>query len=130
MQAQLEMVYDENGELLKELGTVLDITERKRAEEELRKSEATNRAILGDSDLMFRVSRDGVYLDFRANDDSKLYVPRGEVVGNNVSDTMPPDLVTPILRNIAKTLDTGKMQVFEYQLPTADEVLDFEARLV
>jgi diguanylate cyclase (GGDEF)-like protein len=35
-----------------------------------------------------------------------------------------------MLRRIARALDTGKMQVFEYQLPVADGVLHFEARLV
>ena len=108
-----------------------DITERKRSEEELRKSEATNRAILeATPDLMFRVSRDGEYLDFRANAGSRLYVPREEIVGSNLRETMPPDLVAPILHYIAKTLDTGEMQVFEYELPIADGALDFEARLV
>ncbi|MCA1716966.1 MAG: PAS domain S-box protein [Actinobacteria bacterium] len=127
----ISMVHDVEERPVGIVGVSTDITERKRAEEELRKSEATNRAILeATPDLMFCVSRDGVYLDFRANDDSKLYVPREEIVGKNLSDTMPPDLVAPILRNIAKTLDTGEMQVFEYQLPMADGMLDYEARLV
>jgi diguanylate cyclase (GGDEF)-like protein/PAS domain S-box-containing protein len=131
LHSQYKVVREESRRPVSLLGTSQDVTERQQAEDELRKSEATNRAILqATPDLMFRVSRDGVYLDFRANNDSKLYIPRGEIIGKNVSDSMPPDLVAPMLRNIAKTLDTGEMQVFEYQLLMADEVLDFEARLV
>jgi diguanylate cyclase (GGDEF)-like protein/PAS domain S-box-containing protein len=131
VQGQRSVECDETNGSIMMVGTVQDITERKRAEEELRKSEARNRAILEASpDLMFRLSRDGDFLDFRANDESKLYVPPEEIIGENLRDTLPSDLVASILRLIAKTLDTGEMQVFEYQLPVAEGNLDFEARFV
>jgi PAS domain-containing protein len=44
-----------------------DITGRKLAEEEVLRSEGTNKAMLeAIPDLMFLISRDGEYLDFRA----------------------------------------------------------------
>lgn len=119
VQARVESIFGESGEPLRKFGTVLDITELKQAEEELRKSEARNRAILDATpDLMFRVSREGEYL------------PREGIVGKNLREVMPPDLVAPMLRRIVKTLDTAEMQVFEYQLPVAEGALDFEARFV
>jgi len=131
VQGQRDAERDEAGELIKIVGTLQDITERKWAEEALRESEARHRAMLEASpDLVFRVSRDGEYLDFQASDKSMLYVPGEELIGKNLRDTMPPDLVPPILRRITKALDTGEMQVFEYQLLVAGGIRDFEARLV
>src|SRR3712207_4405175 len=81
-------------------------------------------------DLMFLISRDGEYLDFRARDEGKLYVPPKELIGRNLRDIMPPELPGPMLDSIAKALDTGETQVIEYSLPVPEGVLDFEARLV
>jgi PAS domain-containing protein len=107
-----------------------DITGRKLAEEELLGSEARNRAMLeAIPDLMFRISRDGEYLDFRARDEVKLYVPPEEFVGRNLREIMPPELTHAMLDSIGRALDMGETQVIEYSLPMADGVLDFEARL-
>ena len=108
-----------------------DVTGRKRAEEELRWSEERNRAILGAyPDLVFRMSRDGEYLDFQANDDDKLYVSREEIVGNNILDTLPPEVAGDAFRRLARAFETGGMQVYEYRLSVPAGPRDFEARFV
>jgi diguanylate cyclase (GGDEF)-like protein/PAS domain S-box-containing protein len=81
-------------------------------------------------DLVFRIDREGNFLDLRANDDGKLYVPREEIVGGSLRATMPPDVADEALRFIARTLDTGEAQAYEYRLPMPQGVLDFEARMV
>jgi two-component system sensor histidine kinase/response regulator len=125
------LVRDRGGEPSYFIAVVEDISERKRAEAKLRESEARNRAILDAiPDLMFRMSRTGGYLDFRAKDGSELYVSPEGILGKSVRTTLPPEIADRILHLIAKALDTGEIQVYEYQLPMPDGVRDFEARLV
>src|SRR5215207_1774871 len=108
-----------------------DITGRKLAEEEVLRSESRNNAMLeAIPDLMFRISRDGEYLDFRARDEGKLYVPPEEFVGRTLREIMPPELAGPMLDGIARALDTGETQLIEYNLPMPEGVRDFETRLV
>ena len=52
------------------------------------------------------------------------------LVGGSVRDLLPPSLVDPTLQHIARTLESGTMQVFEFQMPVQDSVGEFEARLV
>jgi diguanylate cyclase (GGDEF)-like protein/PAS domain S-box-containing protein len=124
-------VRDSSGNIIGTSGIVRDITERKRAEERLRKSEARNRAMIeATPDLIFLYSRDGEYLDLQANAPSKLYLPREELLGSKLQDVLPPEVADPFVREIDRTLDTGEMQVYEYQLDVPEGALDFEARLV
>ncbi len=59
--------YDENGELVAMLGTVQDITERKRAEEALRESEEKFRGIYEESPIGIELyDREGTLLDANA----------------------------------------------------------------
>ena len=125
------LTLNDDGTVAGTSGTLNDITERKRAEEDLRESEARNRAILeATPDLMFLYSRDGEYLDIQANAPGKLYLPREILLGSNLRDLLPSEVADPFLRKIARTLDTGKGQTYEYRLTVPEGTLDFEARLV
>ena len=109
-----------------------DITENKRAEESLRQSEARGKAMLwAIPDLMFRMNREGVYLDYKA-DTRDLYaqsVPT--LIGRRNRDISPPAFASLIEQKIRDTLESGKLQTFEFQLPIPNRGMrEYEARMV
>ncbi|MEH2079940.1 MAG: PAS domain S-box protein [Nostoc sp.] len=111
-------------------GLVIDITDRKQAQEKLQESEARYKAILDAiPDLMFRISCDGEYLDLKS-EGANITLSREEIVGKNLQELLPSDVVAISQVAIAKTLDSGILQTCEYQLPTSLGVRDYEARLV
>ncbi|MEH1952009.1 MAG: PAS domain S-box protein [Nostoc sp.] len=111
-------------------GLIMDITDRKQAQEKLQESEARYKAILDAiPDLMFRISRDGEYLDLKS-EGANITLSREEIVGKNLQELLPSDVAAISQVAIAKTLDSGILQTCEYQLPTSLGVRDYEARLV
>ncbi|WP_334877191.1 sensor histidine kinase [Nostoc sp.] len=120
---------EEDGDFLWH-GLVMDITDRKQAQEKLQESEARYKAILDAiPDLMFRISRDGEYLDLKS-EGANITLSREEIVGKNLQELLPSDVAAISQVAIAKTLDSGILQTCEYQLPTSLGVRDYEARLV
>ncbi|MBI1882283.1 MAG: PAS domain S-box protein [Chloroflexi bacterium] len=108
-----------------------EIVERRRVEEELRQSEARNRALLDAiPDVMFRVTREGQYLDYYGGKEVDLGVSPQQYIGKNLSDVLPTEIAKFILDYIHKVLDSGAIQVFEYRLPLLLSFQDFEIRLV
>ncbi|RJP20898.1 MAG: response regulator [Deltaproteobacteria bacterium] len=96
----------------------------------LRESEARMRAMLSAlPDMIFRVDRDGTFLDFHAPSPKALAVPPERFLGKNLYEVMPEEVARESLRLIAETLRGGKVSPLqEYSLTIAGEKLDFEAR--
>ena len=80
-------------------------------------------------DMVFRMARDGTFLDFSAPERSTFLAPEG-IIGANVDD-LP---FTPAARRlkdeaVAQALASGETQAFRYALPSAAGERHYEARV-
>ena len=108
-----------------------DITERKRAELELRQGAARNRALLNAiPDLMFRIGRDGRFLDVHAAHPADLLVPPAEFIGKNLRDVLSPGVAAEALAHVERATASSELQVFEYEFMRGEELRNYEARVV
>lgn len=105
--------------------------EQHRAHEALRHSEARNRAILrAIPDWMFLTSRDGVILDFHAQDATKLYAPPATFLGRRVSDVLPPMVAEPLVAAFGRAFTSNEPEKVEYSLQAGEDERFFEAVIV
>jgi PAS domain S-box-containing protein len=99
----------------------------------LTQSEARMRAIINAlPDLMFRVSREGVYLAVKAERTGDLVLPPDQMIGRNVRDILPREIAGPMLNCIEEALEQGAARTveFEYELELEGSPRFFEARIV
>ena len=124
--------YDAAGNLAGLVGTCTDITDRKRAEDELRRSEAKIRAILAAiPDQIVRLRRDGCYLEvFNPPGHVSLLAPQ-HANRLNARDVLPKHLADRLFESIERAFATGQLQAVEYEVTLPDgQVRQREARFV
>lgn len=131
VEARGEAIVNEQGELLQLLGTNLDITERRMAEEALRYSEATKNQILkAIPDLMVWMTADGTCIDqIDGGSVTNLYV-KSEAVGQNLFDLLPLDLAQARMNAIQNALKSGEIQIYEHQILIRGEMHHEEVRVI
>jgi PAS domain S-box-containing protein len=126
-----KVFHDEAGHPTCMLGIGMDITGRKRAEQELFETTSRNLALLeAIPDMMFVMDLDGTYLDHYTRDPSQLFVPPEVFLGRNVRDILPEPQARNVLASIERLRRGEQPQVLEYSLPIRGEDRYFEARLV
>ena len=125
------LYQNEDGTTAGVFAAARDITDRKRIEESLIKSENSARALLDAMpDLMFKINSEGVFLDYKSEKENFVYQTES-IIGLKIRDIMPPDFADLVEQKMRQVFQTGEMQLYEYNLllPTKG-IREFEARMV
>ncbi|MFB2939424.1 PAS domain S-box protein [Aerosakkonemataceae cyanobacterium BLCC-F154] len=112
-------------------GVVIEITDRKQAEEALRQSEKKHRALLKAlPDLIMRINRAGIYLDFIATKTFKVLGKKEDFIGTHIRESLPHSLVEQRIAAIDTALQTGTIQIYEQELEVEGKIQTEEVRVV
>lgn len=108
-----------------------DLIEYKQAQLALKASEARNRAILeAIPDLIFRVSREGICLDWKPAKEDTFLLQGREIIGKHLLECLPTAVAELIWHHVELALSSQEIQIVHYQLPHNGKIHNFEARLV
>jgi len=104
---------DANGHIVRWYNLLIDIDERKRAEQELQRSEARKAAILASAlDCIVTIDHEGRITEFNPAAERTFGYRRDEVVGQQLADVIiPPTLRERHRQGLARYLATGEARV-------------------
>ncbi|THB63051.1 MAG: PAS domain S-box protein, partial [Spirochaetaceae bacterium] len=126
---RLEPLLDEAGKVVAYIGLQRDTTAQREAQQALMQSEEYYRALMQSiPDLIFIMSRDGTFLDYKA-DVHELYVDSHSFLGKKISDVMPEDVAGKFEKAI-KELSGKAVAEFAYSLVIDGVECSFNSRLV
>ncbi len=128
---QIAAEQDDAGDIVGYVGTFTDIDDRKRSEKALKRSEAHQRALVSVlPDLIMRISREGVFLEFLASPNFRVLGEPKDWIGYHVSDVLPPKLAQQRLTVIRRVLQTQTIEIYEQDFSIDGTVQVEEVRVV
>jgi PAS domain S-box-containing protein len=108
----------------------LDITERKRAEQELRESEARLQALVASVDeIVFEFDANGTYRNIWTTNEELLFRPKKELLGRSITDVLGAEEAGPFLEILRRALQLGRGESVEYSLNVKSQEEWFLARV-
>ncbi len=135
-QDELELLADSFNRMTDQLQELIESKEKliqslEHRAEALRQSEAKNRALLNAiPDLMFRFSREGIFLDFKASRNGSLLQSLSRHLNKTIYELLPESVAQLYINHVQQALLTEQIQIFEYEWLIEGKRRHFEARIV
>ncbi|WP_366183882.1 PAS domain S-box protein [Flavobacterium ovatum] len=112
------IIRDESGKPIRILGSMLDISELKKTEEEFREVNKKLEGVLNAlPDLLFEIGGDGIIKSYHSHRDELLTVPSEQFLGKQYSEILPPQAAKiceeAINESFEKGYSTGKQYWLE-----------------
>lgn len=108
-----------------------DITEKKKAQEELVKSEAKIKAILNAiPDLMMQITVDGRLAGCHYCEDIMQISDLTDNIGRNIEDVFPKEFANILLDKVIQTVKLNKLQKFDHKFGVNGSEKYYECRLI
>jgi PAS domain S-box-containing protein len=124
--AQLYQEAQATSGKLTELNTQLETQVSRLAE-----SQSQNRAILqAIPDMMFRVNREGFYLNYVISNELLDFLSEKQSVGKSMAECLPPELYQRQMHYLTLALETNKVQIYEQELMIEGNIQHEEVRVV
>jgi diguanylate cyclase (GGDEF)-like protein len=79
---------------------------------------------------MFRLNKEGVFLEFITAKNFPLWMNASEFVGNNVQDALDNKISKRFMKCLKQAAKTGNTQIMQYQLSVGGKTHHYEARIV
>jgi signal transduction histidine kinase len=80
-------------------------------------------------DMIFRIRRDGTYLDFTPGVSGRPLVPPAQFLGRRIAEVLPADVARRCQATVERALATGQTEVVEYRLLVDEVPHEYEARV-
>lgn len=104
--------------------------EIQKASLELEKKEAVLTSVfMAIPDLLFIMNKDGLIIDYKAKNNSHMYMSPDKFMGKPMVDILPQNVGELFKKNIEGLSDNSTLNVFKYELKIEEKVLHFEARM-
>ncbi len=126
-----EPVFDEDGEFRGYRGIDRDITERKQAEELVRRTTSEMEVVFhAFPDIYFWLDEEGRIVNYHATDVAELYASPDKFLNKRFDEVLPEGAARGIALAVEEVRKTGSPAAVEYPLEMHGEVRCYEARLL
>ncbi len=122
-------IFDSNEEVTGFTGIDRDITEQKKAEEALLKSEFDMRTLFNAmTDIVFEMDYDGRYVNIAPTSPDLMFKPAESSIGKTLHEVFPKDEADQFLGFIQACINKNETLTIEYPLFMEDKTVWFEGR--